>query len=78
MDRFFKDEASKYIFALLHTDTNLRARLLEINVSLYEDKNKATEWYNKIYNTIKEHPDTNICLLAIEELKFRYINMIQD
>lgn len=52
---FFRDEESMLIFALLHTDMELRETLLGIREELYESEKKAKKWRQKIIGKI--HPD---------------------
>lgn len=69
---FFKDEASEYIFYLLHTDARVRCKLLNITEELYYDKSKAIEWYNNIYNKIISHNDAESVHQALDKLKVLY------
>lgn len=78
---FFKDEASEYIFYLLHIDAKNRADLLGITLELYYDKAKAIEWHNNIYNAIIRHEDKELVSKAVnklEELFARIMKAFED
>lgn len=52
---YFKDEASKVIFALIYLDKQIRTQVLDIDQSLYESKEKAKKWRDNLAKII--HPD---------------------
>lgn len=70
IDDFFKSEEHKLIFALLYTDTKLRADLLGLSEDLYLDKAKAKEWRNTVQKKI--HPD--ICKITGADEAVKKIN----
>ena len=55
MLQYFASEEHMLIFALVYTDTSLRAKLLGITEELYENEEEAKQWRNKIVKKI--HPD---------------------
>lgn len=77
MDRFFKDAASKYVFILTHTDSHVRCNLLKITLDLYYDKSKLDNWYNEIYNVIKDYPDDYYRLLSYNTLLDIYNRIVK-
>lgn len=79
MDAYFTSEEHKLIFALVFTDTTLRAQLLGITEELYMDKQKAKEWRNAIVKKI--HPD--VCKIdgaaeAIKKLNDFFNSMTEE
>ncbi len=79
IDDYFKSEEHKLIFALVYTDTYLRADLLGITEELYTDKKLAKAWRNSIISKI--HPD--VCNIpgakeAVEKLNAFYERMKTD
>lgn len=74
---FFKDEASEYIFYLLHTDAKNRADLLGITLELYYDKAKAIEWHNNIYNAIIRHEDKELVSKAVNKLEELFARLMK-
>lgn len=54
MDKFFKDEALKYIFALNYIDGLSRSKFIGMNEDLYYNKEAAKNWYYSIYNIVSE------------------------
>ena len=79
MDTYFASEEHKLIFALVFTDTDLRAQLLGITEELYTDKQKAKEWRNSVAKKI--HPD--YCKIdgaaeATKKLNDFYKSMTED
>lgn len=56
-DTYFKNESSRYIFALTKMDGSKRNEILKLNDDIYEDEKKAKEWYRMIAKKI--HPDSN-------------------
>jgi L-rhamnose mutarotase len=78
-DNYFKSEESKYIFALVETDGKVREKMLNISLSLYEDKEAAKKWRSQIAKIV--HPDT--CTLpnaekAMVKLNELYEGMTKD
>ena len=54
---YFKDEKSKFIFALTELDGTNRNKLIGLTEDLYSNTEKAKSWYRNIVKQI--HPDTN-------------------
>lgn len=78
-DQYFKSKQHRYIFALTQLDGENRAKILDITNELYNDKNAAKDWRDKIIKLI--HPD--ICIIegagaAIAKLNELYSRMIED
>ena len=76
---YFISEEHKYVFALCYLDKTIRMELLGITEELYEDKEKAKDWYRRIAKAI--HPD--ICKLpgcekAIVKLNELYAGMVKE
>lgn len=57
-DAYFKNENSRYIFALLYMEPKERNAVIGLEPSLYRDRNKAREWYHALSD--KVHPDHNM------------------
>ena len=51
-DLYFKNEASKYMFALTEVDGRIQLNLLGVNCSHYRYKNLAKNWYEYVKQTI--------------------------
>lgn len=66
---FFKDEPSEYIFYLTQTHGANRCKLLNLTEDLYNDKAKAIEWHNNIYNAILKYEDKEAISKAVKELE---------
>lgn len=76
---YFKSLEDEYIFYLVELDGELRKEKLEINISLYKNKDKAKEWRNKLMNII--HPDKSNhpnATKASEVLNELYKNMVKN
>lgn len=78
-DKYFKSKEHRYIFALIELDGENRAKILEITRELYDDKNSAKVWRDKILKLI--HPD--ICTIdgsdkAVAKLNELYARMVED
>ena len=56
-DAYFKNENSRYIFALLYMEPNERDSVIGWDQSFYRDKDKAQKWYRSVAR--KVHPDHN-------------------
>ena len=75
---YFVSEEHKYVFALCYLDKAIRMELLGINEELYEDKEKAKEWYHRIAKIV--HPDTcklPDCEKAVAKLNELYAGMVK-
>lgn len=78
-DIYFKSKQHRYIFALAELDGENRAKILEITIELYNDKDKARIWRDKIVKLI--HPD--VCTIegsqkAMAKLNELYSRMVED
>ena len=56
-DAYFKNENSRYIYALVYMDAKERNSVIGLSSSLYGDMEKAKSWYRTIAG--KVHPDHN-------------------
>lgn len=77
-NKYFKDELSKYVFALNHTDATTRMEILKITEVLYYSKEKATEWYNYIMNILEPFKDRNDVMKATINLSILYNRMVRN
>lgn len=77
VDKYFKSEEDKYVYALIYTSGSLRHHMLNMSADIYDDKEKAYEWYNNILNSISKYPDENIRDEAINKLRILYHNMLK-
>ena len=59
-DLYFKNEASKYMFALTEVDGRIQLNLLEVNCSHYRYKNLAKNWYEYVKQTIENSEYTDL------------------
>ena len=75
---FFKDEPSKYIFYLTETNGANRCKLLKLTEDLYNDKIKAIEWHNNIYNAIIKCNDRDLVPKAIKELESMFAMIMKS
>lgn len=78
-DKYFRSKPHRYIFALAELDGESREKILEITKELYNDKDKAKIWRDKIIKLI--HPD--ICNIegsekAMAKLNELYSRMVED
>lgn len=76
-DIYFKNNRSKYLFCLTQVDGEKRNVVIGLTDDLYENKDKANEWYKKIVKIIR--PDINvdeITKAAFKELKDLYDNIM--
>ena len=78
-DKYFKSEQHRYIFALIELDGENRAKILDITNDLYNDKDKARSWRDKIIKLI--HPD--VCSIegtekAMAKVNELYSRMVED
>ena len=58
-DLYFKNEASKYMFALTEVDGRIQLNLLGVNCSHYRYKNLAKNWYEYVKQTIENSEYTD-------------------
>lgn len=78
-DKYFKSKQHRYIFALVELDGENRAKILEITRELYNDKDKAKIWRDKLIKLI--HPDN--CPIegsekAMAKVNELYSRMVED
>ena len=59
-DLYFKNEASKYMFALTEVDGRIQLNLLGVNCSHYRYKNLAKNWYEYVKQTIENSEYTDL------------------
>ena len=74
-DLYFKNEASKYMFALTEVDGRIQLNLLGVNCSHYRYKNLAKNWYEYVKQTIENSEYTDLAR-AMGILKVLYDEMI--
>lgn len=74
-DLYFKNEASKYMFALTEVDGRIQLNLLGVNCSHYRYKNLAKNWYEYVKQTIENSEYTDLAE-AMGILKVLYDEMI--
>ena len=74
-DLYFKNEASKYMFALTEVDGRIQLNLLGVNCSHYRYKNLAKNWYEYVKQTIENSEYTDLAG-AMGILKVLYDEMI--
>ena len=77
---YFKDEKSKYIFALAELDGTARNKIIGLTEDLYFDAKKAQRWYRNIVK--KVHPDSNgnsaSAKKAFEQLEIIFARIIKS
>lgn len=76
-DLYFKNEASKYMFALTEVDGRIQLNLLGVNCSHYRYKNLAKNWYEYVKQTIENSEYTDLAG-AMGILKVLYDEMIRE
>ena len=76
-DLYFKNEASKYMFALTEVDGRIQLNLLGVNCSHYRYKNLAKNWYEYVKQTIENSEYTDLAE-AMGILKILYDEMITE
>jgi len=76
-DLYFKNEASKYMFALTEVDGKIQLNLLGVNCSHYRYKNLAKNWYEYVKQTIENSEYTDLAE-AMGILKVLYDEMITE
>lgn len=74
-DLYFKNEASKYMFALTEVDGRIQLNLLGVNYNHYRDENLAKNWYEYVKQTIENSEYTDLAG-AIGILEVLYDGMI--
>ena len=76
-DLYFKNEASKYMFALTEVDGRIQLNLLGVNCSHYRYKNLAKNWYEYVKQTNENSEYTDLAE-AMGILKVLYDEMITE
>ena len=76
-DLYFKNEASKYMFALTEVDGRIQLNLLGVNCSHYRYKKLAKNWYEYVKQTIENSEYTDLAE-AMGILKVLYDEMITE
>ena len=76
-DLYFKNEASKYMFALTEVDGRIQLNLLGVNCGHYRYKNLAKNWYEYVKQTIENSEYTDLDE-AMGILKVLYDEMITE
>ena len=74
-DLYFKNEASKYMFALTEVDGKIQLNLLGVDYNHYRDENLAKNWYEYVKQTIENSEYTDLAG-AMGILKVLYDEMI--
>ena len=78
-DMYFINEGAKFIFALIHTDKDIRMNLLGITKSHYLNSNTANLWKSYVENAIFcTNFSNNLKMMALEKLNELYKNMINS
>ncbi len=77
---YFADETSMIMFALLHLDGMIRAKLLGIGEDLYGSEEKARRWradlLKKIHPDQCTHPDATKATAKVNEIYKRMIKNV--
>ena len=68
---YFVSEGAKFMFALLHTDRDVRMNLLGITESHYESKDTAARWKTQVERSIR-------CADSIPELKVQAFKKLNE
>ena len=76
-DLYFKNEASKYMFALTEVDGRIQLNLLGVNYNHYRNENLAKNWYEYVKQTIENSEYTDLAG-AMGILKVLYDEMIRE
>ena len=74
-DLYFKNEASKYMFALTEVGGKIQLNLLGVDYDHYRDENLAKNWYQHIKQIIEDSEYTDLAG-AIGVLEVLYEGMI--
>ena len=57
---YFKNEASKYMFALTEVGGKIQLNLLGVDYNHYRDENLAKNWYEYVKQTIENSEYTDL------------------
>ena len=74
-DLYFKNEASKYMFALTEVSGKIQLNLLGVDYNHYRDENLAKNWYQHIKQIIEDSEYIDLAG-AIGVLEVLYEGMI--
>ena len=74
-DLYFKNEASKYMFALTEVGGKIQLNLLGVDYNHYRDENLAKNWYEYVKEVIEDSEYTDLAG-AIGVLEVLYEGMI--
>ena len=74
-DLYFKNEASKYMFALTEVSGKIQLNLLGVDYNHYRDENLAKNWYEYVKGVIEDSEYTDLAG-AIGVLEVLYEGMI--
>lgn len=75
---YFRNEGMKYMFALNHMQGKQRNKIIGLTEDLYDDKDKAKEWYEKVQFKISEYYNLDCqeeAFNAFRELRSLYNNI---
>ncbi|WP_335971976.1 hypothetical protein [Fusobacterium polymorphum] len=74
-DLYFKNEASKYMFALTEVGGKIQLNLLGVDYNHYRDENLAKNWYEYVKEVIEDSEYTDLAE-AMEILGLLYKGML--
>ena len=74
-DLYFKNEASKYMFALTEVDGRIQLNLLGVNYNHYRNEKLAKNWYEYVKGVIEDSEYRDLAG-AIGVLEVLYEGMI--
>lgn len=74
-DKYFKNEAAKYMFALTEVHGKIQLNLLGIDYNHYRNENLAKNWYQYIKQIIEDSEFTDFAE-AMEMLEVLYKGML--
>lgn len=74
-DKYFKNEAAKYMFALTEVHGKIQLNLLGIDYNHYRNENLAKNWYQYIKQIIEDSEFTDFTE-AMEMLEVLYKGML--
>ena len=74
-DKYFKNEAAKYMFALTEVHGKIQLNLLGIDYNHYRNENLAKNWYQYIKQIIEDSEFTDFAE-AMEILEVLYKGML--
>ena len=74
-DKYFKNEAAKYMFALTEVHGKVQLNLLGVDYNHYRNENLAKNWYQYIKQIIEDSEFTDFAE-AMEMLEVLYKGML--